>query len=82
VILVAYDRNGKIIDISKRTSRLAFPPKDFPLLQAKRLPLHLEIDVPPGDIYLRTGIYDLNSGNAGTLGVPLGAITASDSAKK
>jgi len=82
VILVAYDRNGKIIDISKRTSRLAIPPKDFPLLQAKGLPLHLEIDVPPGDIYLRTGIYDLNSGNAGTLGVPLGAITASDSAKK
>jgi VWFA-related protein len=82
VILVAYDRTGKIINISKRTSRLALPPKDFPLLQAKGLPLHLEIDVPPGDIYLRSGIYDLNSGNAGTLGVPLGTVTASDSAKK
>jgi VWFA-related protein len=82
VILIAYDRTGKIINISKRTSRLALPPKDFPLLQAKGLPLHLEIDVPPGDIYLRTGIYDLNSGNAGTLGVPLGTVTASDSAKK
>jgi len=35
--------------------------------------VHLEIDVPPGDIYLRTGIYDLNSGNAGTLGFPLSA---------
>jgi VWFA-related protein len=82
VILVAYDRTGKIINISKRTSRLALPPKDFPTLQAKGLPVHLEIDVPPGDIYLRTGIYDLNSGNAGTLGIPLGTVTASDSAKK
>jgi VWFA-related protein len=82
VILVAYDRTGKIINISKRTSRLALPPKDFPILQAKGLPIHLEIDVPPGDIYLRTGIYDLNSGNAGTLGVPLGTVTAADSAKK
>jgi VWFA-related protein len=82
VILVAYDRTGKIINISKRTSRLALPPKDFPTLQAKGLPLHLEIDVPPGDIYLRTGIYDLNSGNAGTLGIPLGTVTVSDSAKK
>jgi hypothetical protein len=82
VILIAYDRTGKIINISKRTSRLALPPKDFPILQAKGLPIHLEIDVPPGDIYLRTGIYDLNSGNAGTLGVPLGTVTASDSAKK
>jgi VWFA-related protein len=82
VILVAYDRTGKIINISKRTSRLALPPQDFPTLQAKGLPLHLEIDVPPGEIYLRTGIYDLNSGNAGTLGIPLGIVTASDSAKK
>jgi VWFA-related protein len=82
VILVAYDRTGKIINIAKRTSRLALPPKDFPELQAKGLPVHLEIDVPPGDIYLRTGIYDLNSGNAGTLGIPLATVTASDSAKK
>jgi VWFA-related protein len=82
VILVAYDRTGKIINISKRTSRLALPPEDFSTLQAKGLPVHLEIDVPPGDIYLRTGIYDLNSGNAGTLGIPLGTVTASDSAKK
>jgi len=82
VLLVAYDREGKIINISKRTSRLALPPKDFPILQAKGLPLHLEIDVPLGDIYLRTGIYDLNSGNAGTLGFPLGTVTASGAATK
>jgi VWFA-related protein len=82
VILVAYDRTGKIINISKRTSRFALPPKDFPNLQTKELPVHLEIDVPPGDIYLRTGIYDLNSGNAGTLGIPLATVTASASAKK
>jgi hypothetical protein len=44
--------------------------------------VHLEIDIPPGDIYLRTGIYDLNSGNAGTLGIPLATVTASASAKK
>ena len=82
LILVAYDRTGKIINISKRTSRLALPPQDFPTLQAKGLPVHLEIDIPPGDIYLRTGIYDLNSGNAGTLGVPLGTVTAADGSKK
>jgi VWFA-related protein len=82
VILVAYDRTGRIINIAKRTSRLALPPKDFPTLEAKGLPVHLEIDVPPGDIYLRTGIYDLNSGNAGTLGLPLGTYAVSDSAKK
>jgi VWFA-related protein len=71
VMLIAYDRAGKIVNIAKRASRFAVPAKEYSDLQAKGLPLHLEIDVPPGDIYLRTGIYDLNSGNAGTLGFPL-----------
>jgi hypothetical protein len=37
------------------------------------LQIHQEIDVPPRDTFLRTGIYDLKSGEAGTLGVPLRA---------
>jgi VWFA-related protein len=72
-MLVAYDRDGKIINILKRESRLALKPEDYSALQANGLPFHLEIDVPSGDIYLRTGIYDLSSGNAGTLGFPLTA---------
>jgi hypothetical protein len=35
------------------------------------LQIHKEIDVPKGDVYLRTGIYDLGSNAAGTLGMPL-----------
>jgi VWFA-related protein len=72
-MLIAYDREGKIINILKKKSRLALKPADFSELQAKGLPFYLEIDVPLGDIYLRTGIYDLESGNAGTLGLPLTA---------
>ncbi len=72
-MLVAYDRNGKIINILKRKSRLALQPAIYAQLQTNGLPFHLEIDVPPGDIYLRSGIYDLGSGNAGTLGFPLTA---------
>jgi hypothetical protein len=70
-MLVAYDRDGKIINILKRKSRLALQPADYAELQTKGLPFHLEIDIPAGDIYLRAGIYDLGSGNAGTLGIPL-----------
>jgi hypothetical protein len=33
--------------------------------------IHEEIDAPPGEIYLRTGIYDMNSGNCGTVGAAL-----------
>jgi hypothetical protein len=35
------------------------------------LQIHKEIDVPRQFVYLRTGIYDLKSSTAGTLGGPL-----------
>lgn len=35
------------------------------------LQIHKEINVPKEYVYLRTGVYDLKSGTAGTLGVPL-----------
>ena len=38
---------------------------------AAGLQLHEEIDVPAGEVYLRTGVFDLESGNCGTLGIPL-----------
>jgi hypothetical protein len=81
-MLIAYDRDGKVINILKRKSRLALEPSVYGELRKKGLPFHLEIDVPPGDIYLRTGIYDLGSGNAGTLGFPLTAVHAIPAAKK
>lgn len=72
-MLVAYNRTGKVVNIAKLNSRLALKPEDYSALQARGLPFHLEIDVPTGDIYLRTGVYDLGSGNAGTFGFPLAA---------
>ena len=50
------------------------PAKDYPNVQKNGLQIHKEIDVPAGDTFLRTGIYDLKSGEAGTLGVPLRAV--------
>lgn len=73
-MLVAYDREGKIVNIAKRASRFALKPADYARLQTTGLPLYLEIDAPPEDIYLRTGVYDWGSGNAGTLGFPLNTL--------
>jgi VWFA-related protein len=81
-ILIAYNREGKIVNILKKTSRLAWSREIYAELQAKGLPFHLEIDVPPGDVYLRTGIYDPGSGNAGTLGFPLSSVGLAPAATK
>ena len=35
------------------------------------LRIHEELDVPAGEVFLRTGLYDPASGNIGTLEIPL-----------
>ena len=81
-MLVAYGRDGRILNIVKLNSRMALTSKDYSQLLASGLPFHLEIDIPPGDIYLRTGVYDLASGSAGTLGFPLTVIRPATAATK
>ena len=71
VMLIAFDHDGNILNIVKKRSKLALEPKVYMATQAVGMQIHEEIDVPAGEVYLRTGIRDLNSGNCGTLGAPL-----------
>jgi VWFA-related protein len=73
VMLVAYDREGKPLNMVLNKSDLVFPPKIYAGMQKLGLQLHSEIDVPKEDVYLRTGIYDPAADAAGTLGFPLPA---------
>ena len=50
--------------------------KLYASVQQVGLQIHKEIDVPQQYVYLRTGIYDLRSSTAGTLGVPLTVVTS------
>lgn len=79
-LIVAYDRNGTPLNLAVKDFGLALQPKAYADFQKVGLPLHLDIDVPAGEAYLRTGIYDMNSGNAGTLTVPLAAVAAQQAA--
>ena len=82
VMLIAFDHDGKILNILKRSSKLVMDTKVYAATQAVGLQIHEEMDIPPGDVYLRTGIYDLNSGSCGTIGIPLAAITPAERAEK
>jgi hypothetical protein len=42
--------------------------------QANGINFRLQIDAPTDSVFLRSGVYDLNSNLAGTLEIPLGAI--------
>ena len=75
VALVAYSQEGKPLNWEARSIGLAIRPEQNAIAQTSGIPFHFDIDAPPGDVYLRTGIYDAASSRAGTLEIPLTSIT-------
>ncbi len=75
VALVAYSQEGKPLNWEARTIGLAIRPEQNDMAQKSGIPFHFDIDAPPGDVYLRTGIYDLSSSRAGTLEIPMTSVT-------
>jgi hypothetical protein len=69
--LVAYDAEGAPINWDVRKPALDLAPEVYSEMMCSGVRMHLEIDIPQGDYLLRTGVYDLQSGHAGTLGIPL-----------
>ena len=81
VMLIAYDRDGKPLNSVVRHRELGLEPQSFAAAKAAGLQLHFDIDVPTdtlakNDAYLRIGIYDVLTSNAGTLEVPLHPVAA------
>jgi hypothetical protein len=56
----------------KPLSEIVLDPKAYQEVMQVGLQMRRELDVPEGAALLRTGIYDLNSGKAGTLGTWVG----------
>jgi VWFA-related protein len=75
VALVAYSQQGKPLNWVTRSIGLAVRPEQNAQAQASGIPFHFDIDAPPGDVYLRTGIYDASTSRAGTLEIPLTSVT-------
>jgi VWFA-related protein len=86
VMLVAYDRDGKALNLVVRKPEIALQNQSYDAAQTAGVQLHYEIDVPRDaftrdDVYLRAGIYDLRSTHAGTLEIPLRASAQTVTAK-
>jgi len=74
VALVAYSQAGKPLNWQARSIGLSIRPEQWAMAQSSGIPFHFDIDAPPGDVYLRTGIYDLTSSKAGTLEIPMTSV--------
>jgi VWFA-related protein len=70
-MLIAYDPDGTPLNLVAHNLQLTLPPETYAAFQKSGLQLHQEIDLPDRKTYLRTAIFDANSGNIGTLQIPL-----------
>lgn len=70
--LKAYDRDGNALNWEANEEKVDIKPEQFDQIRKNGIPAHLNIDVPTaGNVHLVTAVYDLNSGIAGTLEIPL-----------
>jgi len=69
--LVAYDRGGLPLNWLYRSIKTSLKPELHDAVEKTGVRFHQEIDVPEDEVYLRSGIYDLESHKAGTLEIPL-----------
>jgi VWFA-related protein len=79
--VVAYDRDGKALNWAYSSANLNLQQATVSSIEKSGLRAHMEIDVPKGDTYLTTGVYDWNTGKAGTLEIPLNSLKAESGAK-
>jgi VWFA-related protein len=74
VELIAFDRDGKALNWAGGTLDLNLKEAAYAAIQRSGVPAHIEIDVPKGDAYLATGVYDWATNKAGTLEIPLAGL--------
>jgi hypothetical protein len=72
--LIAYDRYGEVATREDHLVALNIKPDVYAVFQQTGVQLHAEIQVPKGQYWLRTGVYDQASHKVGTLEVPLAAV--------
>jgi VWFA-related protein len=70
----AYIRNGECMYRVWRLIDVTIPPESFQDFEQKGLQIHQLIDLPKGELWLRTGIYEPSSSRVGTLEVSMSTI--------
>lgn len=74
--LLAYDKTGKAVNWEGGTQEMNIQPNTLEAIKRSGIPVHMELDLPADQrIVLKTGIYDWETGSAGTLGVPVDVST-------
>jgi VWFA-related protein len=70
-VAIAYDRDGKILNVANRSLKLNLQAGQYDRVMQNGMPMHEELDVPIGEIYLRIAVHDLTTDRIGSVEIPL-----------
>jgi len=68
--LVAYGEDGTKLNVLRQTANVTIKPERIAQFQQNPFEVPLQLDLPPGKLFLRVGALDVPSGKAGTLEIP------------
>lgn len=66
-LTLAYDKEGKLLNVINRTLKLNLQSAQYETVMQTGLPVHEELDIPVGEVYLRFGVHDLSTDHIGTM---------------
>jgi VWFA-related protein len=70
-IVIAYDRDGKIVNASRRSLKLGMPPAKYDEILRRGYLARSELDLPAGDVWLRLAVHDVAADHLGSIEIPL-----------
>jgi hypothetical protein len=82
ISLIAYDRYGNIGSRNDQTFTLDIKPDVYAVFQNYGVQFNADIDVPKGQFWLRTGVYDQATQKVGTMEIPLSSVTSTNTFSK
>jgi VWFA-related protein len=80
ISMVVYDRYGNIVTRKDHIVALDIKPDIYKVYEKTGIQLRDSVEVPRGQYWLRTGVYDQASHKVGTLEIPLSAVKTTDTA--
>jgi hypothetical protein len=80
ISMIVYDRYGNLVTRKDHIVVLNFKPDIYKLYEKTGIQLRDSVEVPRGQYWLRTGVYDTATNKVGTLEVPLSSVKTTDTA--
>jgi hypothetical protein len=69
--VAAYDGDGKLLNHADQGIEIKLNPVLYEQVARVGLPMHQEIDLPAGNVFLRVVVHDVNEGLMGSSEIPL-----------